>query len=156
MFCELPSVLNLLTIAVNGCLAAHKKKLRLIPKIIEIPQEHTMAKITLEIPDELAEQLTKVGDRLPELMTQVLQQTAVPGHIYRYVLEFLANNPTSEQIAAFPPTPEMQQRLGILLKRNQDGQISSEEVRELEEYERIEHLMVMLKAGNLRFLQPTS
>ncbi len=44
--------------------------------------------------------------RLPELL-----QPAVPAQIYRYIRDFLASNPTPEQIAEFKPTPEMQERL---------------------------------------------
>ena len=78
-----------------------------------------MARITLKVPDELSEQLKHVGDRLPELLALSLQQPALPAHIYRYILNFLASKPTPEEIAAFSPTPEMQERLRILLVREQ-------------------------------------
>lgn len=74
-----------------------------------------MAKITLDIPDELWDQLIQVGERLPELLALSLQQTAIPAHIYRYILDFLASQPTSEQIIAFRPTSEMIERLQTLL-----------------------------------------
>ncbi|WP_273038043.1 hypothetical protein [Iningainema tapete] len=41
----------------------------------------------------------------------------------------------------------MQQRLQIL-RRNKAGELTPKEQRELDEYERIEHLIVMLKAGS--------
>lgn len=110
-------------------------------------------KITLEIPDELAEQVAQVEDRLSELVAQAIRQPEVPGHIYRHILEFLASNPTYEQVVAFRPDPAMQERLKVLLERSRNGELSSKDVQELQEYERIEHLMVMLKAGSLRFLQ---
>ncbi|MBD2186048.1 hypothetical protein H6S82_06815 [Planktothrix sp. FACHB-1355] len=108
-----------------------------------------MPKITLEIPEELSDQLAQVGDRLPELLALSLQQPALPAHIYRYILNFLASNPTEEQIAAFGPTPEMQERLRTLLARERAGELTAAERLELDEYERIEHLVIMLKAGNL-------
>ena len=49
--------------------------------------------------------------RLPELLALSFQQPAVSGQIYRYIRDFLASNPTPEQIAEFKPTPEMQERL---------------------------------------------
>ncbi len=70
-----------------------------------------MPKITIEIPEEFSQQLAQVGDRLPELLALSLQQPPLPAHIYRYILNFLASNPTPEEIAAFNPTLEMQQRL---------------------------------------------
>jgi hypothetical protein len=113
-----------------------------------------MAVITLEIPDELADQVAQLHDRLPELLTLSLQQPAVPAATYRYILDFLVSNPSPEQIAAFGPTPEMQARLRTLLARSRDGQLTPTETRELDEYARIEHLMVMIKAGNLPYLTP--
>jgi hypothetical protein len=109
-----------------------------------------MTTITLEVPDGLAEQLTQLGDRLPEILMAGLQEsTPLPAHIYRYILDFLAGGPTPEQVAAFRPTSEMRARLENLLARSRDGQLTPTEAAELDEYERIEHLMVMLKAGNL-------
>jgi hypothetical protein len=66
-----------------------------------------------------------------------------------YILDFLASDPSLEQIAAFQPRPETQARLHSLLERSRDGQLTEAEGHELEEYERIEHLMVMIKAKYL-------
>lgn len=109
----------------------------------------TMAQIVLPVPDDLAQQLTAFGDRLPELLRLSLQQPAAPAHVYCCVLDFLASEPTPEQIAAFRPTPEMGDRLQTLLERERAGGLTAQEQAELEEYERIEHLIVLLKAGNL-------
>jgi hypothetical protein len=112
-----------------------------------------MPKITLEVSEELSQQLTQVGDRLPELLALSLQQPAVPGHIYRYILDFLSSDPTPQQIAEFRPTSEMQERLHTLLTRSKLDQLTPNEIKELEEYEQIEHLIVMMKAGNLACLK---
>jgi hypothetical protein len=111
-----------------------------------------VVKIILEIPDELSEQLAQVGDRLPELLALSLQQPPLPAHIYHYILDFLASQPTPEQILAFRPTLEMQERLKTLLVRSKAGELPPTEQRELDEYERIEHLIIMLKAGSLSYL----
>lgn len=111
-----------------------------------------MPKITLEVPEELSAQLAQVGDRLPELLALSLQQPALTAHVYHHILNFLAGNPTREKIAEFAPTPEMQTRLRTLLARNQAGELTATEQAELEEYERIEHLVILIKAGNLAYL----
>jgi hypothetical protein len=119
-----------------------------------------MAKITLDISDELSEQLAKMGgnpsdwllQRLPELLAS--PQPLLPTHVYHYILNFIANNPTPQQIADFRPTPEMQERLQTLLDRNRAGHLTAAEQLELEEYERIEHIIILLKAGNLQSLHP--
>jgi hypothetical protein len=75
--------------------------------------------ITLAVPDELAEALTRIGDCLPELLALSLQQPALPASLYRYILDFLASQPPVEQFAAFGPTPAMTKRLQIFLTRQQ-------------------------------------
>ena len=112
-----------------------------------------MAKITLEVPDELSEKLLQMGDRLPELLALSLQQPPLPARIYHYILDFLASKPTPEQILAFRPTAQMQERLKTLLTRSKTGELTPIEQQELNEYERIEHLIVMLKAGSFPYLE---
>lgn len=111
-----------------------------------------MATVTIEVPDELSELVAQAGDRLPELLAQSLKEPALPAHVYRYVLDFLASRPTPEQVATFGPTPEMVNRLRTLLRRESEGEITLVEKAELDEYERLEHLMVMIKSGNLQHL----
>lgn len=116
-----------------------------------------MPSITIEIPDELFEQLAPLEAQLPELLRRCVQESPLPAQVYRHILNFLTSQPTPEQIAAFRPTPEMQDRLraapqipqGSLLARNQEGSLTPAERQELDEYKRIEHLMVMLKLGHL-------
>lgn len=115
-----------------------------------------MAKITLDIPDELLDQLSELGQpiadwlsqQLPNLLTQGTQPTILPAHIYRYILDFIASGPTPQQILDFRPTPAMQDRLRSLVDRARSGDLTPSEQAELDEYERIEHIIVMLKAGH--------
>jgi hypothetical protein len=111
-----------------------------------------MATVTIEVPDELSELVAQAGDRLPELLARSLREPTLPAHVYRYVLDFLASRPTPEQMAAFSPTQEMADRLRTLLEREGKGEITPAEKGELDEYEKLEHLMVMIKSGNLRHL----
>ncbi len=116
-----------------------------------------MAQITLEIPDEFLEQLEATGNnptdwlcqRLPDFLRDSL---TFPAHLYRYILDFIASNPTPQQISDFRPPEEMQERLKILLDRHRSGNLTSLEKTELDEYERIEHIVIMMKAGNLKNL----
>jgi hypothetical protein len=114
-----------------------------------------MTTVTIEVPDELSELIAQAGDRLPELLSQTLQQPALPAHVYRYILDFLASNPSADELAAFGPTSEMAERLQTLIERETSGDITPAEKAELDEYERLEHLMIMIKTGNLHYLAGT-
>src|ERR1700750_2898603 len=111
-----------------------------------------MATLTIEVPDDLSALIAQAGDRLPELLARSLKEPTLPAHVYRYVLDFLAGRPTPEQVASFGPTPEMVERLRTLLGRESRGEVTPEEKAELDEYERLEHLMVLIKSGNLQHL----
>lgn len=112
-----------------------------------------MATIRIEVPDELAEQLSRDKHQLMELFFRSLRQPPVGIEVYRHILEFIASNPSSEQIAAFEPTPEMRDRLHSLQTREQTNEITPLEKAELDECKRIEHIVVMLKAGNLLYVK---
>jgi hypothetical protein len=62
------------------------------------------------------------------------------------ILEFLTSTPTPEQIIAFRPSQDTQQRVSDLLDRSHNGALTAEEQIELDEFEQVEHLMRMLKA----------
>ena len=111
-----------------------------------------MTTMTIQVPDELSEQLKHRGEQVPELLALGLQKSPLPAQVYRYVLDFIASDPTPEQIAAFRPTLEMQDRLRELLSRERRNELTSLEKAELDDYERIEHIVVMLKAGNLTYV----
>ena len=116
-----------------------------------------MTQIPLNIPDELLEQLEKTGENSADWLSQHLPDflniaSPLPAHLYRYILNFIASNPTPQQISDFRPTAEMQERLQFLLDREHIGNLTPSEQAELDEYERIEHIIIMLKTGNLKNL----
>src|SRR5206468_873303 len=115
-----------------------------------------MATITLEVPDELSEQVAKIGDRWPEWLKLSLEQPALPARLYRDILRLLTNRPTTKQIADFRPSTEVVERLKTLMAREADGELTLAEREELDELEHVEHLVVMLKSGSLPYLQGES
>lgn len=113
-----------------------------------------MVEITVEVPEALAEQLSAVRDRLPEVLAHGLNQLSpLPNEVYRYILEFLATHPSPEAILAFSPTPAMQKRASELLEKNRGDQLTPAEAAELDEYVRIHNLMSSLKARALKSMQ---
>ena len=116
-----------------------------------------MVEITIQVPDALAERLSSVQDRLPEVLALGLDELSpLPNQVYRYVLEFLISRPSPEALMRFGPTPEMQTRANKLLERDRAGQLTPAESTELDEYVRIDHLITLLKAEALPYLPVTS
>jgi hypothetical protein len=119
-----------------------------------------MAQLTIQIPDELASRLEPLRERLPELLLQLLEtpskttstvseRTASitePPSVYAEVLDFLIKRPTPQEIAAFKVSLQAQDRLRTLLEKNQEATLTAEETAELDVYEQLEHLMLLLKA----------
>jgi hypothetical protein len=62
------------------------------------------------------------------------------------ILDFLAAGTTAESIANFRPSEQAQARVRELVDRRGEGAITPSENEELEEYLRLEHLMIMAKA----------
>jgi hypothetical protein len=119
-----------------------------------------VAKLTIQIPDELAQRLEPLQNRLPELLWRLLdiepgqttQQPLVSAEtinipeVYQEVLDFLLKRPTPEEIIAFKVSEQAQRRLQALLEKNRSGSLTSMEIAELDVYEQLEHLMILLKA----------
>ena len=65
--------------------------------------------------------------------------------VYQEVYQFLASRPTHEEILAFRPSPDTQARIRQLLGANKEGHLTPDEESELDEFERVEHFIRMLK-----------
>ncbi len=105
--------------------------------------------LTLTIPDELANRLRAVEDRLPEILELGLREWLSPPPGYASLnglLETLARLPSPEEVLALRPATVLQDRIEELLDKNRASGLSAEEQREWERYEYIEHLMRLAKA----------
>ena len=100
-----------------------------------------MAELTIQISDELAERLEPLRNRLPELLSQLVNAGSphsaslalatanlpeIP-QAYLEVLDFLVTRPTPQD-------------------KNREGSLTASEVAELDAYEQLEHLMILMKA----------
>lgn len=72
--------------------------------------------------------------------------TTVQPAAYDELLDLFADPVVAERILTFHPSPPMQARIEALLEKNRQGQLSPEEQAELDEVERLEHFMRLIKA----------
>jgi hypothetical protein len=115
-------------------------------------------RITLDLPDELAEDLRQFEPESARVIAAGLREVKAGGSgqfagLSR-LLEKLAELPSPEEVLALRPDPELQARLGQLLDKNRGEGLTPEEEVEWQRYELIEHLMRMAKARALTRLRP--
>jgi hypothetical protein len=65
--------------------------------------------------------------------------------LFDEILDLLASTPTPENIINYHPSEALQSRLSDLLDRNRNGILNADERAELDEFSRMNHLMIMLK-----------
>lgn len=120
----------------------------------------TTTRITIEVPDQLAERLREVEERLPEVLERGLRELLAerPGEFKdeAAIVETLASRPAPDEILAIRPSAELQARMSELLERSKAGALSREEEAELERYLTLEHLVRLAKAHAYRQLHETS
>jgi len=116
-----------------------------------------MTAITLEVPDELAAKLASVRQQLPGLLSQVLELQAAETldeegtekasqPVFQETLNFLISRPMPKQILMFKASPAAQERLEELLDKNREEGLTEEEEIELDVYEQVNDLLILLKA----------
>lgn len=117
-----------------------------------------MAEFTIQVSDELAQQLAPLQSRLPELLAQLVAARNLASihasPAYAEVLDFLLTSPTPEAIATFKVSDQAQARLRELLNKNREGALTDVEVAELDQCEQLDQLMILLKAKAYARIHP--
>lgn len=70
--------------------------------------------------------------------------------VYDDLLDLLAESADEARVLSFRLSNEKQVRLDNLLDKNREGTLSTDELAELESFERFEHIVRMLKARLLQ------
>ena len=106
-----------------------------------------MTIMSMEVSEELAEQLRPIGSWLPTIVELGLVGfTTVAAAVATEVVQFLSQNPSPQELLNFHVSPRAQEQLRRLMALNEAGLLSPEEQRELDELEQLEHIIIMLKA----------
>jgi hypothetical protein len=66
--------------------------------------------------------------------------------VFGVITDFLASDPTPEQIIAYRLPPDLEARAHDLLERNSEGELSPDEVEEMHDFRRADEMMSLLKA----------
>jgi hypothetical protein len=112
-----------------------------------------MTQITVQVPEQVALRMQAWGRWLPAVieLSALGCRTAAAIEVAE-VVRFLSRNPTPQEVASYHASDAAQERLRRLLALNEAGLLSDEENLELDELERLEHEVIMLKAQALELL----
>ena len=65
--------------------------------------------------------------------------------VFCLITEFLASDPTDEELLAFMLPDDMQARVSYLLVQNREAELTCEERHELDDYVRADHMISRMK-----------
>ena len=105
--------------------------------------------ITLNVSEELATRLQPVEQQLPQILELGIRElNARQGGTFAglaEILEKLASLPSPEEVLALRASPAIEERIEVLLEKNQAEGLSPDEKREWEQFSYVEHLVRMAK-----------
>jgi hypothetical protein len=111
------------------------------------PEEENMVQMTMQVSEELAERLRPLGAWLPTVLElSLVGFKTVAAATATEVIEFLSQDPTPQDILDYHVSERAQTRLQRLLTLNAAGMLGETEQLELDELQRIEHIVIILKA----------
>ncbi len=105
-----------------------------------------MMQLTMQLPDELAVRIQPMSQWLPTILQISLigfRTTAIS--TATELVNFLSLNPTPQEFMNYHVSENSQERLQRLLTLNEAGLLAESERNELDELEKLEHLVVTLK-----------
>lgn len=106
-----------------------------------------MVEFTIQLLDDLSNRLAPIHQWLPTILELSLVTFKTPAAItVAEIIAFLSGNPSPDVVFHYHVSQRAQERLRHLLALNAAGRVSLDEDRELDEIEKIEHIMMMLKA----------
>ena len=123
----------------------------------ELSLDKNMLKETLKtaILEIIPENHAKFQEFLAEVvediaLTKAIEQGEKTKLFNTEVLDFLRKHPTPREILDFKTSPQAQERPQQLLAKNKEEALTQKEIAELDVYEKLEHLMILLKADSLK------
>lgn len=106
-----------------------------------------MVEMTVQIPDELAERIQPMSRWLPTILElSLIGFKTLATATASEVVEFLSQNPSPQDVLDYHVSDAAQTRLQRLLALNDARLLSEAEQMGLDQLQRLEHVIIMLKA----------
>ena len=108
----------------------------------------------MELPDKLAKRLQPIRPWLPIVLELSFASLKSPAaETSAEIIQFLSTNPSPKEVYNYHVSERAQRRLQHLLALNSAGLLGEAAQHELDEMEKIEHIMIMYKGRIARQLQ---
>lgn len=105
-----------------------------------------MATLTVNVSEQLAAKVQPFSHWLaPILELSLLQLETEAAKVANELIAFLTSNPSEQEVKAMRLSNSAKERLNRLMVLNEASALTSEEQKELDELEKLEHSIVMLK-----------
>jgi hypothetical protein len=106
-----------------------------------------MVQLTMQVPEELARRIQPMSAWLPTVIElSLIGFKTLATAVAAEVIEYLSKNPSSQGVLDYHVSDSAQARLQRLLALNEAGLLTGTEQLELDELQRLEHVIIMLKA----------
>ena len=113
-----------------------------------------MVQLTMQVPEDLAKRIQPIRSWLPTILElSLLGFRTLATETATETIQFLLTNPSPQEVLNYHASERAQQRLQRLLTLNGAGLLGENEQLELDELQRIEHTLIMLKAHLAKQLQ---
>lgn len=106
-----------------------------------------MVEMTMQVSDELAKRIQPIRPWLPTIIElSLVGFKTLATETASEVIHFLSTNPSRKKVLNYHVSGRAQKRLRRLLALNEAGLLGEDEQAELDELQKIEHTIIMLKA----------
>jgi hypothetical protein len=106
-----------------------------------------MVQMTMQVSNELAKRLQPIRDWLPTILElSLVGFKTLATETATEIIQFLSTKPSPQKVLEYHVSERAQSRLKRLLTLNQAGGLGEMELLELDELQKIEHIVIILKA----------
>ena len=123
--------------------------------LLGIEYKTIMVELTLQVSNSLAQKIQPISVWLPTIIELSIANFK-SSHVKKVssdLIAFLSNNPTSTKVSHYKISEKAQNRVSDLLEINREKNLSSSELKELDEWEKFNHICTMLSAQAIKLSQ---
>ena len=111
-----------------------------------------MVEVTLQVSNSLAQKIQPISVWLPTII-ELSVANFKSSHVKKAssdLIAFLSNSPSSRKVSQYKISDKAQNRVSDLLEINREKNLSSGELKELDDWEKFNHICTLLSAQAMK------